>query len=61
MDHFVKIITLIVPVFTIVTDLFGIWKFFAETLVENKIDKKALKLGFKQRVKNIFTQKWKVS
>lgn len=35
--------------------------YFAEKLVENKIDKKALKLGFKQRVKSIFTQKWKVS
>lgn len=35
--------------------------YFAEKLVENKIDKKVLKLGFKQRVKNIFTQKWKVS
>ena len=31
--------------------------YFAEKLVENKIDKKALKVGVKQKVKNIVMQK----
>ena len=35
--------------------------YFAEKLVDNKIDKKALKLGLKQRVKNVFTNKRGVS
>jgi hypothetical protein len=35
--------------------------YFAEKLVDNKIDKKALKIGLKQRVKNVFTNKRGVS
>lgn len=36
MDHFYKIITLIVPIFTIVTALVGIWKFFVENSINQR-------------------------
>lgn len=36
MDHFFKIITLIVPIFTIITALIGIWKFFVENSINQR-------------------------
>lgn len=36
MDHFFKIITLIVPIFTIITALISIWKFFVENSINQR-------------------------